>query len=841
MEGCGPMSLATIIFSGRDWLLPAAGLLVAALVILFFAYRSGGAGRAIHSLCIALKILGLIALLICLLEPRWLRQRARPGANFFAVVADNSQGLQIKDRGEPKSRGEQLRETLTLDKAGWFARLNDDFQVRRYAFDSRLQATRDFSELQFDGRSTALGGALRSLAERFQNQPIAGVLLFTDGNATDLPDGSLDVKGLPPVYPIVIGRDDAIKDVAVQKVAVTQSAFEDAPVSVQADVQTAGYAGEKIVAQLLEVAANSAVSEVEAKSGDLKKKSSKPEAKLSTKPGAASAISENKVVIEQTLTAPRNGDPLSFHLQFRPEHSGVSFYRLRVSAQAELEQFKKPELSTEATLANNQRVLVVDRGRGPYRVLYVAGRPNWEYKFLHRAVEEDDQIELPAIIRIAKREPKFEFRGRVGESSNPLFRGFGNQSKEEIERYDQPVLKRLNTQDDLELRGGFPKTAEELYAYHAIILDDLEAEFFTHEQMTLVQKFVSERGGGFLMLGGAESLHEGKYERTPIGDMLPVYVDRVPEAKPPELVRLSLTREGWLQPWARLRNNESDEKTRIDEMPPFLVMNAVRELKPGASVIANVADRDGKNFPALAVQRFGRGRSAAMMIGDLWHWGLHDAESHRDMDKAWRQMVRWLVADVPRRIEMQVEPTPGDANQAMRLQVRVRDKTFQPLDNAAVSLSVRILGLAEGVATNRVAGAASAIRLNADASPSEPGLYEATFIPRETGGYHVEATVTNSVGAELGSAEAGWSSDPAAEEFRSLRPNRALLESLAKKTGGEVIALNRLAEFTQSLPKRSAPITESWSEPIWHRADVFLFALGCFICEWGLRRWKGMA
>jgi len=60
----------------------------------------------------------------------------------------------------------------------------------------------------------------------------------------------------------------------------------------------------------------------------------------------------------------------------------------------------------------------------------------------------------------------------------------------------------------LELRGGFPKTAEELYAYHAIIIDDLESEFFTADQLMLVQKFVSERGGGFLMLEGRNHVAE---------------------------------------------------------------------------------------------------------------------------------------------------------------------------------------------------------------------------------------------------------------------------------------------------------------------------------------------
>ena len=60
------------------------------------------------------------------------------------------------------------------------------------------------------------------------------------------------------------------------------------------------------------------------------------------------------------------------------------------------------------------------------------------------------------MIRIARREPKFDFRGRPGESSNPLFRGFGNQSKEEIERYDQPVLVRLNTRDASHPMKGHP-------------------------------------------------------------------------------------------------------------------------------------------------------------------------------------------------------------------------------------------------------------------------------------------------------------------------------------------------------------------------------------------------
>ena len=801
------MFVATLVISGRDWLWPAAIFLALALLALGWTYRYAPAGGAIRGVCVFLKLLGLLVLAACLVDPLWSGQRARPGANIFVVIADNSQGMQIKDRGETRSRGELLRAKLTADKTDWRARLEEDFQMRRYFFDSRLQSTKDFSELVFDGRASAIGSALRTVVERYQGQPLAGVLLLTDGNATDIPAGKIEAAGLPPVYPVVIGRDDAIKDIALQKVAVSQTVFEDAPVTIQADVLANGYSGSPLVAQVLD--------------------------------------REGKKVAEQTQRAPRDGETAAFRLQLRPDKGGVSFYRLRVSAKDELQQFEKPEASTEATLANNGRVLVVDRGQGPYRILYVAGRPNWEYKFLHRALEEDEQIQLVGLIRIARREPKFDFRGRPGESSNPLFRGFGNQSKEEIERYDQPVLVRLNTRDATELIGGFPKTAEELYAYQAVIVDDLEAEFFTRDQMTLLQKFVSERGGGFLMLGGAESFHQGKYERTPIGDMLPFYLDHVAEMKPPTNLHLTLTREGWLQPWARLRSNEDQEKARLEAMPAFQVLNRVRDIKPGASVIATVQDEGGHNFPALAVQRFGNGRVGALTIGDVWLWGLHDEASHRDMDKAWRQLVRWLIADVPNRIIVQVEPKADDPNQALRLQVRARDKKFQPLDNASVMLTVRAVtndfARIKSAADSRSQAGTNAIRLNAEPSSTEAGLYEAIYVPRETGGYLAEATVRDAAGMEVGRAQAGWTADPAAEEFRSLKPNRVLLETIARQTGGEVIAQDRLDSFAASLPKRKAPITESWTLPLWHRSTVFVFALACFIAEWGLRRWKGMA
>ena len=813
------MSLTgVIILSGRAWLIPVGiGLTLLATGLIWAAVRSAGETR-IRVGCALLKLAGIAVLAVCLLEPTWVGERARPGANFFAIIADNSQGMQIKDANESASRGEVLRRELTGDRE-WAVDLEQNFQLRRYLFDSRLQSIRDFTELQFDGRASSLGAALQTAVEHWRGQPIAGVLLFTDGNATDISSDLPPITGCPPIYPVVIGRDTGLQDVALKKVGVSQTAFEDAPVTVQAQVSASGFSGRTISTELTELATTSSDSD-------------------KNSPATSTRIAVTSNVVARSVQRAGSGEAtLDFRFQVQPDKPGLHFYELAAHVREEADSSGG---SSEATLVNNAQMIVVDRGQHPFRVLYVAGRPNWEYKFLNRAIQADPQVQMVSIIRAARREAKFDFKGRAGESSNPLYRGF-DLKDEQAARYDQPVVIRLNTKDEFELRSGFPVAAEELFRYDAIILSDVEAEFFTHEQMVLMQRFVSERGGGLLMLGGAESFREGGYATTPLASLLPVYMDRPVDAHLPGLFRFALTREGWLQPWIRLRATEAEEAARLEAAPPFEVLNATRDVKPGATVLATVSDPAGQTFPALVVQRFGLGRSAALMVGDLWRWGMQDENMQLDLAKAWRQLVRWLVSDVPSRVTVAAEPATSTDPAAMRLTVKVRDEQFKPLDNASIRMKVQPVAL-QSPNHDRAATTSGTnfVELTGEASPTEPGTYEATFVARQTGAYLVQAVATQSDGKAVGTAAAGWASDPAAEEFRSLKPNRALLESLARRTGGEVVTMDRLQSLVRSLPDKRAPITDTLSYPIWQKPTVFLIALGCFVAEWGIRRWKGL-
>ena len=103
------------------------------------------------------------------------------------------------------------------------------------------------------------------------------------------------------------------------------------------------------------------------------------------------------------------------------------------------------------------------------------------------------------------------------------------------------------------------------------------------------------------------------------------------------------------------------------------------------------------------------------------------------------------------------------------------------------------------------------------------------------------AAITDESKREIASASIAWAVNHEADEFASLETNTALLERLAAATGGEVIEADDLERFVRTLPARGAPIMTTELRPLWHVPLVLLLALTCFLSEWGIRRWKGLA
>lgn len=791
MSETGPATAATspelpaeLSLGQPDWLWPAVVLLVVALVVLIWGYRRAGRTDAVRGAAFTCKLAALALIAACLLEPLWTAQTPKPGANLVVVLADNSRGMSIAERRGGDSRGDVLRQLVGDQTQGWLADLGQTFDVRSYTFDENLSRSVDLAQdLTFAGKASNLGAALKDLAARYRTHALAGVVVLSDGAATDL-TGQPDTAGLPPIHVVPIGTDDVGADLALSEVTVATTNFEDAPVTIHADVHASRLAGRQAVVRL-----NDAT---------------------------------GRIVDQQRIDLVGDEHHSKVRFNLRPEHQGVGFYQVDIAV---VEQAGIAPLS-EATSANNRKSVVVDRGQGPYRILYVSGRPNWEYKFMRRAVEDDQQISIVGLVRVAKREPKFEWSGRPGDNANPLFTGVKKTGDEQS--YDKPVLVRLSVSDQNELADGFPTTAEVLFAYHAVIIDDLEAAFFSRDQMDLIKRYVAERGGGLLMLGGAESLDAGGYDHTPIGEVLPVYTRPGAQGSPLGGVRLDLTREGLLQPWVRLRDQAEAETQRLAALPPFEVVNRTGTIKPGASLLAIARTASGEALPALVAQRFGRGRALALTIGDLWRSGLSmDEAKTGDLSRFWRQTLRWLIADVPGRVSLAVDAGTS-TTQPTTLRLRVVDQDFKPLDHADVSIVI-----------TRPDG--QQVTLSAEPTADAPGAFQAAYLASDPGAYRITATAVDPDGAPLTPAEAGLVVDPDAREFASITPNRALLAGLAERTGGRVVERSTLGSLGDDLLARKAQVMETRTWPLWHNAWVLMLIVVLLVGEWVLRRRKGMA
>lgn len=787
------------------WLI-AAGVLLTLLVL--YNYRKARLAGGTKILAAVFKLTAVGLILAALLDPMLAVQRPQSQANRVAVVLDHSRSMNaiVGDRTAPNQSDRlstEWREKLS-SQADWQVELENDFRLRRYRFGSQLEAVDNLEATSLNETGSSIHRSLELLAERLRGVPTAGVVLMTDGQAGVenrlLEAGAKrDWKSLGfPIYPVDFGTAPSEPDLRVTEVVLRQSDFEAAPVTIMAKIEATALAGRSVEVKLVD--------------------------------GSSNVVEKRSLTLDGSTAS----HPLEF--RFRPKESGIQTFKLIADLVSKADSSQPASSPDERLLANNERTIVVDRGHGPYKILYIAGRPNWEHKFLQRAVSEDAELQMTALIRIAKKEPKFSFRDMKVDSANPLFAGFEDVSDEEKEQYNEPVFVRIGVVDGNQHQKGFPRTAEELFEYQAVIIDDIEHDFFSADQQSLLRRFVSIRGGGLLMLGGTETMRGKGFRESVLAQMLPVYGEELGETanrtnrKQPPIAKYRLTREGWLEPFLRVADNELDERKVIEAMPPMQVVNSAGGLKPGAIVLSEVEQPgDDSKSAALVTQRFGKGKSAVMLVGDLWRWGLHHEKNESPpLGQAWRQMVRWLIADVPQPVTMEVETAEkSPSGRAAKLTVTARTVEFEPRDN--VSVEVEITKPDGTLITGR-----------AEPSESRAGVFEFPFLTVDEGGYRATAKVVDGTGAVVGECQAGWVHEPTVRELEKLGTNRTFLEELARETGGEVLAPNDLSGLADRLGRKPVPVMETEWKPLWNNGWVMAAVLGCLAGEWWLRRKNGL-
>ncbi len=121
---------------------------------------------------------------------------------------------------------------------------------------------------------------------------------------------------------------------------------------------------------------------------------------------------------------------------------------------------------------------------------------------------------------------------RVEGPSKVLVVGNGNSA--EIQ-YLVPALQEAGVVVDVVQANNIPRTITGLAQYDSVALVNVSAVGLSNEPMELLERYVSELGGGLVVIGGPESYGPGGYFQTPLEDALPVEMQIRDQQRLPQL------------------------------------------------------------------------------------------------------------------------------------------------------------------------------------------------------------------------------------------------------------------------------------------------------------------
>ena len=483
----------------------------------------------------------------------------------------------------------------------------------------------------------------------------------------------------------------------------------------------------------------------------------------------------------------RDGEPVVARVRIEAEDAGPRLLRFRVSPQ-----------EGERVAENNVRDVLVDVVNEAEKILYFEGEPRWEVKFLRRAVSEDENLQVVVLQRTA--ESKF---------------------------------LRLDVDDAEELAAGFPKTREELFRYRALILGSVEASFFTHDQLDMIADFVSQRGGGLLVLGGRNAFAEGNYQGTRLAEALPVFMDdELSTGAEPYSTELFITptRTGLTHPATQLGQEDNEAVRELwESLPPVTTLNTVTQLKPGATGLLTGGPEDDRDRQVvLAYHRYGRGKVIALPIQDSWTWQMHadiplDDQTHETF---WRQLLRWLSDGVPDQVEAQSEREVVEPGQPVNLAVEVVDSAYAEVNNANVVAVV-----------HDPSGDSTTVPLDWDVE--QDGHYDGGFPTAGPGLYEVSVHATRA-GDTIGTAVTYVNVARSADEYYDASMRGTTLRRVADQTGGLFYTPQTAETLPEDIGLTGAGVTLTEERDLWDMPILLLLVLGLMAAEWGYRRKRGL-
>jgi uncharacterized membrane protein len=383
-----------------------------------------------------------------------------------------------------------------------------------------------------------------------------------------------------------------------------------------------------------------------------------------------------------------------------------------------------------------------------------------------------------------------------------------------------------------ELLGGFPKTRDELFKFKGLILGSIEAAAFSADQLQMIADFVDRRGGGLLMLGGARSFAEGGYGGTPVADALPLVIDaKTPSSEPTTFARIKVlpTRAGQAHAVTQIAGSEDASAARWPELPQVTTINEPLPIKPAATVLLNGTDERSRTLPMLIWQPYGRGKSIAFLPQDSWEWQMHASIPLEDMthENLWRQMLRWLVADVPSPVEAGTSTDRVEPGEAVTIEASVVDPTWLDVNDAHVMARVTRPG-------------GSTLDVPLQWTGERDGQYRGTFVSTVPGAYEI-AVDADRAGKPIGSNTAYVRAGAGDSEYFDPTMHETPLRRIAEETGGRYYTTANVAGVAEDVSYAGRGVTSVEERELWNMPIILIMLVGLVCAEWGYRRAVGLS
>ena len=733
--------------SVRLWLI-IAGLLGAGTVASYTIAR-GKSTVTERSVMAGLRVMLLAVIIVCLLQPSLILSTVVPQQNFVGILIDDSQSMLLTDENGI-SRSSFVNDAFTSDESELVRQLSDRFALRFFRFSDVAGRIDSPAELTYEGTHTNLARALDVAREELSGVPLSGLVMITDGADNDnqpLAESlvSLQAAGVP-VFTVGVGEETIAPDIELGRIEMPRAVLEGSSLTVDAVITQMGF-GSSTVPLIVE--------------------------------------DELRIIAEETVELGPDREPVVARIYFELEGVGPR----RVT-------FRIPPQPGERVNRNNTRSVQVEVRGEREKVLYFEGEPRFEVKFMRRAVQEDENIQLVVLLRTA--ESKF---------------------------------LRLDVDDGNELEFGFPTSREEMYRYRALILGSVEASFFTHDQLQIIADFVSERGGGLLFLGGHGAFAEGGWQGTPVEEVMPVVLG--PPTDDPQgffaEVKVTPTQAGLAHPSVLLGAEQDQVRERWNSLPTVTTVNPISQVRPGATaLLSGSGDQLALEQIVLAFQRYGRGKSIALTIQDSWLWQMHadvplEDQSHEIF---WQQMIRWLVDGVPEAVEAVTDQEQVEPGENVRLVTNVSDSSYIEVNNATVTARITSpTGMVE--------------ELPVDWTVQRDGEYSVEFRPLEEGEYEVEVTAERN-GEILGSDKTYLYTASRDDEYFSASRHTQTLRRIADETGGLFYTPEDVSSLPEDIRVTGAGVTLVEELDLWDMPFLFILLLTLMGAEWGFRRIRGL-